>query len=273
MLRLLNIFIILSSLLNGKYAEEFEDILSTFPDEVLTPYKGHTRTKRSLRYVRDCTPVHFGNRTHEEFPASKKDFQTGENFVTVHNLLYEYDRKLVKQKVYGHYSIVEDPVRTFSILEPSNVGGCKKYARATVADTSRQRNCIVASNAGFFRTKNGRCLGNLFSDGRLVEDAGGVQNANFGIRKDGTIVIGYLSEASVIDQNNPFVQLVSGVIWLVRDGQSFVNASKKIECEDLQETGSVDTFVNVIAGRTAIGHDAQGRIVLVQIDGRTHHSG
>lgn len=260
-------------MLNNRVATEDEDILSTFPDDVLTPYKGHARSRRSLRYVRDCQPVYFGNRTHEEFHVSRKAIQKGDNFITVHNLMYDYHKGQEKHQVFGHYGIVEDPLRTFSILEPDDVGGCKKFATSTVADSSRQKKCIVASNAGFFRTKNGRCLGNLFSDGRLVVDANGVQNANFGIRKDGTIVTGYLSEELVIDKDNPFVQLVSGVTWLVRDGESFVNASKKIECEDLQETGSVDTFVNVIAGRTAIGHDAQGRVVVVQIDGRTHQSG
>lgn len=269
----LSYIIVVLCVLNHGVNTQFDDLHTAFPDDFLTPYKGHTRTKRSLRYVRDCQPVRFGNRTHEEFPASRKKFEAGDQFVRVHNLFYEYHKGQDKRQVYGHYSVVDDPLRTFSILEPENIGGCKKYSRETVAETSRQRHCVVATNAGFFRTKNGKCLGNLFSDGRLIVDADGVQNANFGIRKDGTIVTGYLSEEAVIDQENPFVQLVSGVIWLVRDGESFVNASKKIECEDLQETGTVDLFVNVISGRTAIGHDDKGRVVVVQVDGRTHQRG
>jgi exopolysaccharide biosynthesis protein len=216
--------------------------------------------------------VYFGNRTHEEFTSSN-NIKSGNDFVKTHNLFYEYDIGGTKHQVHGHYSVVEDPLQTFSILEPENVGGCNKSARAKVSDTAKQRNCVVATNAGYFRTKNGHCLGNIFSDGRKVLDAQGIQNVNFGIRKDGTIITGYLSEEMVLDIENPFVQLVSGVVWLIRRGDVYVNQSKKIECEDLEETGSVDLFVNVVSGRTALGHDAQGNVVLVQVDGRTHHRG
>lgn len=265
------IYLIFSFLVCVVFSQDV-DIESMFPDDVLTPYYGHHRSKRSLRFVRDCQPVYFGNRTHEEFPASNT-IKSGNDFVKVHNLFYEYNLGNVKQQVHGHFGIVEDPLRTFSIVEPGGAGGCNQSRRATVGQTSKQRNCIVATNAGYFRTKNGHCLGNIFSDGRKVLDAQGIQNVNFGIRKDGTIVTGYLSEEMVLDLENPFVQLVSGVVWLLRKGELYINESKKIECEELEETGSVDMFVKVMSGRTAIGHDAQGNVVVVQVDGRTHHRG
>ena len=34
-----------------------------------------------------------------------------------------------------------------------------------------------------------------------------------------------------------FSELVAGVIWLVRQGKSYVDASKKAECSDSQESG------------------------------------
>ncbi|ELW72149.1 N-acetylglucosamine-1-phosphodiester alpha-N-acetylglucosaminidase [Tupaia chinensis] len=82
----------------------------------------------------------------------------------------------------------------------------------------------------------GECLGNVVSDGRPVSSSGGLQNAQFGIRRDGTLVTGYLSEEEVLDTENPFVQLLSGVVWLIRNGTVYINQSQDIECEETQET-------------------------------------
>ncbi|XP_059717186.1 N-acetylglucosamine-1-phosphodiester alpha-N-acetylglucosaminidase isoform X2 [Haemorhous mexicanus] len=128
-------------------------------------------------------------------------------------------------------------------------------------------------NGGYFNMDTGECLGNVVSDGRLVRDSGGLQNAQFGIRKDGTMVFGYLSEEDVLDQSNPFVQLVSGVVWLLRNGELYINQSRAAECGDTQTTGTFDRFINVISARTAVGHDRQGRLVLVHVDGQTESRG
>lgn len=45
----------------------------------------------------------------------------------------------------------------------------------------------------------------------------------------------YLSELDLLSQG--FVQLVGGVIWLVRDGKNYVDESKKLECSNTEETG------------------------------------
>lgn len=47
----------------------------------------------------------------------------------------------------------------------------------------------------------------------------------------------YLSEEEVLDTENPFVQLVSGVVWLIRNGSVYVNESQATECDETQETG------------------------------------
>lgn len=36
---------------------------------------------------------------------------------------------------------------------------------------------------------------------------------------------------------NPFVQLLSGVVWLIRNGNIYINESQAIECDETQETG------------------------------------
>lgn len=48
----------------------------------------------------------------------------------------------------------------------------------------------MAQNGGFFRTKTGACIGNVISDGRLCHSAQGIQNVNFGITKNGTLLTG-----------------------------------------------------------------------------------
>uniref|UniRef100_A0A669Q4F2 N-acetylglucosamine-1-phosphodiester alpha-N-acetylglucosaminidase n=1 Tax=Phasianus colchicus TaxID=9054 RepID=A0A669Q4F2_PHACC len=120
---------------------------------------------------------------------------------------------------------------------------------------------------------SGKCLGNVVSDGRLVQNAHGLQNAQFGIRRDGSMVFGYLSEEDVLDQANPFVQLVSGVVWLLRDGEVYINQSQIAECDETQTTGTFEKFINVISARTAVGHDSQGQLVLVHVDGQTESRG
>uniref|UniRef100_A0A452T974 N-acetylglucosamine-1-phosphodiester alpha-N-acetylglucosaminidase n=1 Tax=Ursus maritimus TaxID=29073 RepID=A0A452T974_URSMA len=117
------------------------------------------------------------------------------------------------------------------------------------------------------------CLGNVVSDGRRVSSAGGLQNAQFGIRRDGTLVTGYLSEEEVLDNENPFVQLLSGVVWLIRNGSVYINESQAAECDETQETGSFSKFVNVMSARTAVGHDRKGQLVLFHADGQTEQRG
>lgn len=243
-----------------------------YPDDILTPYEDHLRTKRNYRYARDCQPVEFGNVTHETLKVSTR-LNPGQPFVEVHNFYHEFTKTFQTMNVVGHVATIEDPFRTFSVLEPKQTGGCNTSTRSTVAESAKQRKCWVSANAGYFRTRDGKCYGNVFSDGRKVVDSGGVQNANFGIRKDGTLVVGYLSEEMVDQKENPFIQLVSGVIWLLRNGSIFVDESKKAECRDTEETGSMDRFADVVSARTALGHDKYGRVMIVQIDGKTNHRG
>ena len=47
----------------------------------------------------------------------------------------------------------------------------------------------------------------------------------------------YLSEEDVLNTSNPFVQLVGGVGWILRDGKIYVDESRKAECADTEETG------------------------------------
>ena len=62
----------------------------------------------------------------------------------------------------------------------------------------------------------------------------------------------------------PFDQLVGGVGWLVRDGKPFVYDSMNyLEDMGAQETGK--RFATIVSGRTALGHDKDGNIMIVQV--------
>ncbi|KAJ3597656.1 hypothetical protein NHX12_001173 [Muraenolepis orangiensis] len=230
-------------------------------DDLLLPYPEGHGSAHSHRHIRDCQAVVHGNVTYETWQSSRR-LGEPESSVFITDVG-------PKRWTYGHMTTVPDPLRTLSVMEPGGPGGCGFNHRAPVEETVGAAGCLFSQNAGFFNTSSGRCLGNIVSDGRLVQDSGGVQNAQFGIRRDGTLVFGYLSEEDVLDQVNPFVQLVSGVVWLLRKGQVYINQSLQAECSKMQETGELRYFADVVTGRTAVGHDAHGRVVLFHLDGQT----
>lgn len=65
----------------------------------------------------------------------------------------------------------------------------------------------------------------------------------------------------------------AGVIWLVRNGKSYVKESMKLESSKHEETGTLKEFVEIKSARTAIGHDKNGNVMLMQIDGQTNARG
>ncbi|XP_053351168.1 N-acetylglucosamine-1-phosphodiester alpha-N-acetylglucosaminidase [Clarias gariepinus] len=247
---------------NTVWMTESKHVRHSMDDDLLLPYAGTHGPSHSHRHVRDCQPLIYGNLTHETWPAST---HPGVSFVKSKAFLYK--------NWSGHITEVYDPLRTVSVLEPGGPGGCKEFRRELVETTAKTRKCVIAQNCGFFNTHTGQCLGNIVSDGRQVKNSGGVQNAQFGIREDGTLVFGYLSEEEVLDRINPFVQLVSGVVWLLRSGKVYIEESIRAECEKTQETGNLQRFVDVISARTAVGHDTEGRLILFHVDGKTDTRG
>ncbi|XP_066289183.1 N-acetylglucosamine-1-phosphodiester alpha-N-acetylglucosaminidase-like [Branchiostoma lanceolatum] len=238
-------------------------------NEALLPF---SQSEEWHRHVNGCRTVKYGDTDHETFPGHKNS-----SVASSSNTKYFVDKLLTSRghakDVYGHRTVINNPLRSFSVVEPGGPNGCVERRRSTAVKTSRARGCHAAVNAGFFGSESGACMGNVVTDGKRIQDGGGIKNANFGIRKDGTIVVGYLSEMDVLREDNPFVQLVTGVIWLVRNGTVYVNESKAQDCAGLQEYGPMDKFVNVLSARVAVGHDVEGRVVLVQIDGNTEERG
>ena len=255
----------------------FSCVNPQFVRDRLSPYQdgSHGSMHRSIRSVAECQHEKWGNNTNDKYdlkvPFSRSSnlsyqlhrfedrAQSGEhNIFSIHWTRY----------MLGSIAFVQDPYYTLSVLEPSTPGGCKmKYfsaTRSSVSSTvqSRPRGCTLASNAGYFSMNNGKCFGNVVSDGRIVQVSDEL-NANFGIRHDGTVVVGYVPPEEV--KGGGFRQLVSGVIWLVRNGTNYVNESMQIECASHQDTGMISTFVNVLSARTAVGVDGQGQVVLAHV--------
>ncbi|KAM9723892.1 N-acetylglucosamine-1-phosphodiester alpha-N-acetylglucosaminidase isoform 1-T1 [Menidia menidia] len=249
-------------------ASETGDTRASLGADILLPYAHGHGPNHSHRHVRDCQPAIYGNTTHETWPAAAHGgAPVAESKIFVTNV------QRSAKWVYGHMTVVHDPLGTVSVLEPGGSDGCGMARTVSVEETAKAAGCLYAQNAGFFMTNSGECLGNVVSDSRLVRDSGGVQNAQFGIRRDGSLVFGYLSQEDVLDQSNPFVQLVSGVIWLLRNGEIYINQSLEAECDKTQETGNLHYFANVVSARTAVGHDAEGKLILFQIDGQTEVRG
>ncbi|RDD47125.1 N-acetylglucosamine-1-phosphodiester alpha-N-acetylglucosaminidase [Trichoplax sp. H2] len=241
--------------------------------DILRPYqKGHHGPTHSHHVIRSLqNKSSFG---HDIFESTRTETNLAKPQIKVHEFIDDFYSFFFFENVhiYGRLTVVEDPLRTISVLEPQNTGGCNMSKLSTVADTARKAHCYVAENAGFFNTETGGCYGNIISNGRLVRLTN-VQNVNFGIRKNGSIIVGYLTEEEILDKENPFVQLVSGVIWLVRNGKSYVKESMKMESNKHEETGTLKQFIEVKSARTAIGHDRNGNVMLMQIEGQTNARG
>jgi N-acetylglucosamine-1-phosphodiester alpha-N-acetylglucosaminidase len=97
-------------------------------------------------------------------------------------------------------------------------------------------------------------VGNVISHGNLVQ-LSGLENANFGITKDGRFVTGYLAQNEVADGDNHFSELISGMLWLVRDGKKYYSQSYAIE-------RPTAWFLRQHAPRTFLGHDQDGRLYI-----------
>lgn len=256
-------------------------VSNPFPNDHLIPYSEdrHGRT-RTYREISSCSNTTWENRATEELLLSR----TVPRLKSVDIRLNKFsdaiqDTPLRRRYLTGTIAFIDSPYYTLSVLEPYQKGGCEvKYfsaTKSTVQETSSnsKHSCKLAANAGFFSMTNGKCMGNIVSDGRLVQSANGIQNANFGIREDGTLVIGYIPEEDLHNTSNPFRQLVTGIVWLVRNGTNYVNESKFLECSENEDTGAMETFVSVLSARTAIGYDKDGKLVMAQVEGQTHFRG
>lgn len=172
--------------------------------------------------------------------------------------------KSEKIHILGHVWTIKNPINHVLVAEPFG-GGCRARARATVTETSKDKNCSGAINAGFFDISggptDGACIGNVITNGRTIQTTSKV-NANFGITKKGEIFLGYISESVNSELYGNLQELVTGVGWLVRNGQSFIEQSASFE-------GISKNFIDLYSARVGIGVDRKGNLVIVLINGKS----
>ena len=168
----------------------------------------------------------------------------------------------------AHTYRVADPLHHLSVFPPPE--GCSTYS--TPGETADfVGGCDVATNGGFFipagRNASLGCVGHIISNGHVVQRSSR-QNVFFGIEKvHGAFqyAVGYASPDEV--NRRHWLQLVSGVVWLVKDGVSFVTESLKYEDFSAETSGSGETFASLIAPRLAVGFDRSMALVIVAVDG------
>ena len=121
---------------------------------------------------------------------------------------------------------------------------------ADMANYVEHYNAVVGVNADFYNMTTGAPSGALVMEG--VEYHSGASANFFAILKDGTAMIGSSSDyAAYKDQ---IQEAVGGSVYLVKDGKSVV-------------TSAAD-YYNSRHSRTCVGITAEGKVVLMVLDGR-----
>jgi len=161
--------------------------------------------------------------------------------------------------VAGHLATLENPAGRVSLALPPS--GCGSRELITVTSQTHRPRCKFAVNAGYFNVHNGACIGNVVSEGAIIQTVPLSEgNVNFGI-KNGKFHIGYIAPEEMLGYD----MIVSGVVWLVRNGRNNVEKGWKEANITVQTSG--DKYATNLASRTAMGWDKDGRLIVLQIDG------
>jgi len=161
--------------------------------------------------------------------------------------------------VAGHLVTLANPAGRVSLALPP--GGCGTREKVTITSQVHRPRCKLAVNAGYFNVHNGACIGNVVSQGTIIQTVPLFQgNVNFGI-KNGMFHMGYIAP----EEMPGYDMMVSGVVWLVRNGRNNVEKGWKEANITVQTSG--DKYATNLASRTAVGWDKEGRLMVLQIDG------
>ena len=146
-----------------------------------------------------------------------------------------------------------DPSQGWAMSRVSDQMTAAQKRHSDPADTANyveHYNAVVGVNADFYNMTTGAPSGALVMEG--VEYHGVASENFFAILKDGTAMIGSSSDyAAYKDQ---IQEAVGGSVYLVKDGKSVV-------------TSAAD-YYNSRHSRTCVGITAEGKVVLMVLDGR-----
>ena len=146
-----------------------------------------------------------------------------------------------------------DPSQGWAMSRVSDQMAAAQKRHSDPSDTANyveHYNAVVGVNADFYNMTTGAPGGALVMEG--VEYHGGTSENFFAILKDGTAMIGSSSDyAAYKDQ---IQEAVGGSVYLVKDGKSVV-------------TSAAD-YYNSRHSRTCVGITAEGKVVMMVLDGR-----
>jgi N-acetylglucosamine-1-phosphodiester alpha-N-acetylglucosaminidase len=169
---------------------------------------------------------------------------------------------LSNEHVAGHITTLFNPKRTLSFYENPTYGCGVGLEYTSTSARILGESCLVGHNAGFFGS-DGTCIGHVISNGEIIQqvDTG---RSHFGVTSDGYLISGYITNDDIRQLN--FSNLITGLGWLVRNGESYVQESSEIE-------GIDESWCVMKSARLAIGHTANGDVVLLHYDGRSNIRG
>jgi hypothetical protein len=131
------------------------------------------------------------------------------------------------------FRLHNDPLEHFSIhVAPHGCGDRRGVGFAPASEIARQHNCVAAINAGFFDSITYECVGDVTSMHTPMH-ASEHPSLKFGITSNREYVIGYLKDEDIHRHEtlhkDHIAQLISGKVWLVRDGKNYVSQSLAYE--------------------------------------------
>ena len=154
--------------------------------------------------------------------------------------------------IFANYH-ANDPTQGWAMSRVSDQMAAAQKRHSDPSDTANyveHYNAVVGVNADFYNMTTGAPSGALVMEG--VEYHGAASENFFAILKDGTAMIGSPSDyAAYRDQ---IQEAVGGSVYLVKDGKSVVT--------------SAEDYYNSRHSRTCVGITAEGKVVLMVLDGR-----
>ena len=154
--------------------------------------------------------------------------------------------------VYANYH-ANDPSLGWAMSRVSDQMAAAQKRHSDPSDTANyveHYNAVVGVNADFYNMTTGAPNGALVMEG--VEYHSGASASFFAILKDGTAMIG--SSGEYDSYKDQIQEAVGGSVYLVKDGKSVVDSSAD--------------YYNSRHSRTCVGITAEGKVVLMVLDGR-----
>ncbi|GMH94784.1 hypothetical protein TrST_g3372 [Triparma strigata] len=174
-------------------------------------------------------------------------------------------RGFITQTLAPIYTTIKKSPPSFTITEfpPSTI-----VVNSPVPLPPQPPTCDAWTHGGFFDTQTIEPLKNYvgYKSGQLIGRLENVDNVQVGCRKN---------EGGYVCFTGFFVEdvewLVTGLGWLLRDGEIYLDAGRGFEDFTIQTTG--DDFFEVVSARAAVCVEEGQGVSVVEVEGKTGESG